>query len=119
MADCIFCKIADGSIKSDIIYSDSKIVAFYDINPQAPVHIVLIPKEHVASILDNEGLKKRGNIIELVFKVIDEISNREQFSGLKKDGFRVVTNVGKLGGQSVNHLHFHVLGGRQMDWPPG
>lgn len=114
MSDCIFCKIAKGEIPSDIIYQDDKVIAFNDIDPQSPVHFLVIPKEHIPSIqyIDEENV----SIISHIVLVINEIAKEK---GLGKDGFRIVNNCGEYGGQTVGHLHFHVLGGRHLLWPPG
>jgi histidine triad (HIT) family protein len=112
--DCIFCKIAKGEIPSQIVYEDSKVMAFKDINPQAPVHIVIIPKEHIKSIMDiNEDNCDLMSHIILAVKTITKKMN------IADTGFRLLTNTGKDGGQEVLHLHFHLLGGRSMQWPPG
>jgi len=111
-ADCLFCKIALKQIKSDIVYEDEFTVAFNDINPQAPVHILIIPKTHYATLddVDDHG------IYTPLFDTIAKIVGMKK---LKSDGYRVVANCGSNGGQAVNHIHLHVLGGRPMKWPPG
>ncbi len=111
--DCIFCKIASGDVPANKVYEDDKIVAFYDLNPQAPVHVLLIPKEHISSIneIDSKNSGLIGHIFEVVAKLADKIN--------LKDGYRVVSNCGENGGQTVGHLHFHLLGGRYLQWPPG
>lgn len=114
MKDCIFCKIAQGEIPSDIIYEDEKVIAFNDIDPQSPVHFLVIPKEHISSI--KEINEENTSIIDHVILVINKIAKEK---GLDKKGYRIVNNCGEYGGQSVEHLHFHVLGGRQLLWPPG
>ncbi len=113
MGDCLFCSIADGGIKSDIIYEDELCVAFNDIDPQAPVHFCVIPREHIAGA----GDITRGNsaVVAHIFEVIASLSEKLSLDG----GYRVVTNVGEDGGQSIKHLHFHVLAGRKLAWPPG
>lgn len=112
MTDCVFCKIAKKEMKSSIIYEDEHVVAFPDINPMAPVHIQVIPKKHIATFMDiNSGDTEMKRLIETVQKLAKE-------QKLDK-GFRVVINCGPDGAQSVYHLHFHLLGGRQMTWPPG
>lgn len=111
--DCIFCKIAAGEIPSNKAYEDDRVLAFYDLDPQAPVHILIIPKEHIGSAAEitAENSRTVAHIFEVAAKLAVE---------LKLDqGWRVVTNVGKDGGQSVLHMHFHLLGGRSMAWPPG
>ena len=111
--DCIFCKIASGEIPSNKAYEDDQIVAFYDLDPQAPTHILLIPKEHIPSAMEitpeNSGIV--AHIYEVAAKLAKEL-------GLD-NGFRIVNNCGEDGGQTVHHIHFHLLGGRSMAWPPG
>lgn len=111
--DCIFCKIVNKQIPSEIIYEDDKILMFKDLDPKAPVHILAIPKEHITSA--NEITNSNCNIIAYIFKKIADLSNK---LNLQK-GFRIVNNCGENGGQTVQHLHFHVLGGRELKWPPG
>lgn len=112
--DCIFCKIARGEIPAKLIYQDDEFVAFPDINPQAPVHLLVIPRAHYANLAEAErtapGLP--GRLISVVVRLAEQ-------NDLVSDGFRVVCNTGNKGGQTVKHLHFHVLGGRFMGWPPG
>lgn len=111
--DCIFCKIAAGEIPSNKAYEDDKVLAFYDLDPQAPVHILIIPKDHIGSAA--EITAENSRIVAHIFEVAAKLA-----AELKLDqGWRVVTNVGKDGGQSVLHMHFHLLGGRSMAWPPG
>ena len=112
--DCVFCKIADGKIPSDVIYEDEDVIAFNDLDPQAPIHFLVIPKKHIQSIATLE--EADSQIISHVFATIKKIASDK---GLDENGYRVVTNVGEDGGQSVPHLHFHVLGGRGFKWPPG
>lgn len=111
--DCVFCKIIHGEIPSKRAYEDEKILAFFDVDPQAPVHILIVPKEHISSTNDI----KEGNsaIIGQIFQVAARLA--KEFN-LEK-GYRIVNNCGEEGGQTVNHLHFHLLGGRFMQWPPG
>lgn len=112
--DCIFCKIANKEIESAIIYEDDSVIAFNDLNPQSPIHFLVIPKEHISSANDiNENNKE---IIGHIFCVINKLAKDK---GFDKDGYRIVNNIGKDGGQSVNHIHFHVLAGRSLQWPPG
>lgn len=113
MADCLFCKIAAGDIPSNKLYEDDRCLAFYDIDPQAPVHFLVIPKEHIdgADVLDESSASIVAHIFAVIAKLAKEL-------GLAK-GYRVVTNVGEDGGQSVRHLHFHVLAKRSLAWPPG
>ena len=112
MADCIFCKIANGEIPSNKVYEDEQTLAFYDLDPQAPVHVLLIPKEHIASAMEitPENSGAVAHIFEVAAKLAVEL-------GLE-NGFRVVNNCGKDGMQSVQHLHFHLLGKKRMGWPP-
>ena len=112
MADCLFCKIAAGEIPSDCLYQDDQVYVFRDIDPQAPTHFLVIPREHIdsAACITTEN----SCIIAHAFEVIARLSK-----DLGLEGFRVVSNVGESAGQSVKHLHFHVLSGRDMTWPPG
>lgn len=110
---CLFCKIARGEIPATIVARDDEVTAFKDIHPQAPVHIILIPNRHVASLADEAGdLGLLGRLLVMARQVAAEM-------GLTASGYRVVTNIGDDGGQSVPHLHLHLLGGRPMAWPPG
>lgn len=111
--DCVFCKIANGEIPSKKAYEDDKVLAFYDLDPQAPVHILIIPKQHIQSVEDITP--QNSAIVAHIFEVAAKLAKENDLT----DGFRVVSNVGKDGGQSVPHLHFHLLGGRSMKWPPG
>lgn len=114
MSDCLFCKLANGEIPTNYIYEDDKVVAFNDIEPQAPVHILIIPKEHIASALELDDTN--CHIVAHIFKVASTIAREKGFAD---DGFRIVNNCGKDGGQTVGHLHFHLLAGRYLQWPPG
>jgi histidine triad (HIT) family protein len=111
---CLFCKIATGDIPSDTTYQDDLVLAFNDINPVAPIHQLVIPREHIASAADlaETDAAMLGRLFAVAAKLAAE-------AGLPKTGYRLVTNVGADGGQSVDHLHFHLLGGRRMAWPPG
>ncbi len=114
MSDCLFCSIANGEIPSQFVYEDDKVVAFKDINPEAPYHILIIPREHISSALEiNE---ENSAIVGHIFTVASCLA--KEF-GFDKDGFRIVNNCGRDGGQTVGHLHFHVLAGRNLGWPPG
>jgi len=112
--DCLFCKIAAGTIPSDRVAETAHVLAFRDIQPQAPTHVLLIPKTHVADSAAGIGAGHAALLAEL-FALAAKIAADE---GLER-GWRLVTNVGDEGGQSVNHLHLHLLGGRAMGWPPG
>lgn len=111
--DCIFCKIAGGQIPADIVYEDDEIVAFRDINPSAPTHILLIPRQHIADL--NTASHEETALLGRILLKAAEIARVE---GLI-NGYRIVNNNGGDGGQSVFHVHFHLLGGRKMSWPPG
>ena len=114
MSDCIFCKIASGQIPTNYIYEDDRVVAFSDIEPQAPTHILIIPKEHIASA--NDLTEENASIVGHIFAVAAKIAKDE---GIAEGGYRIVNNCGEDGGQTVKHLHFHMLGGRSLQWPPG
>lgn len=113
--DCLFCKISSGEIPSNFIYEDESVAAFRDINPQAPIHILIVPKKHVENIsaLQAEDKDLAAHIL------VDVIPKLAKDLQIDEKGFRVVVNTGKEGGQTVNHLHFHLIGGRSMTWPPG
>ena len=113
-AECVFCKIAAREIPAEILHVSDTVVAFRDLNPQAPVHILLIPKEHIASIADVED--RHGDVLADLAQAAAHLANAE---GISDGGWRLVSNVGVEGGQTVFHLHFHLLGGRPMTWPPG
>lgn len=112
--DCVFCKIINKEIPSDVIYEDSDVIAFNDLDPQAPIHFLVIPKKHIQSITTLD--EADSQIISRIFASIKKLASEK---GLDENGYRVVSNVGEDGGQSVPHLHFHVLGGRGFEWPPG
>jgi histidine triad (HIT) family protein len=115
MADsrsCIFCRIARGEIPAQMVVNNKDVAAFRDLNPQAPVHILIIPKRHVASLDDANDSDLLGRMMTLAAAIARQ-------EGLSKSGYRTVINTGKDGGQSVDHLHIHLLGGRAMTWPPG
>jgi histidine triad (HIT) family protein len=114
MSDCLFCGVVEGKIKGNIVYQDDSVVAFKDINPKAPVHVLIIPRRHVAGVLDLAA--DDGAVIGHIFEIAARLA-REQ--GIAGSGFRVVVNSGADAGQSVFHLHYHLLGGRRMTWPPG
>ncbi len=112
--DCLFCKMVAGDIKPDVVHEDDQVLVFRDIAPQAPVHVLLIPKKHVTNLDDAEpgDAALLGHILLTAQKVARDL-------GVAKDGFRLVTNCNRNGGQTVYHLHFHLLAGRHMTWPPG
>ena len=112
MSDCIFCRIADGDIPAEFIYRDDKVAAFRDANPQAPVHILVIPREHYESSAHVEDPSVWSVLIDRAVKIAREL-------GLEKDGYRMIINTGTQGGQTVPHLHLHLLAGRNLGWPPG
>lgn len=112
--DCIFCSIIKGEIPSDKVYEDDSILAFKDINPAAPVHIIIIPKTHISSA--NELNDSNCDIVGHIFKIAAKLAKE---MGISEKGYRIVNNCGDEGGQTVKHLHFHLLGGRSMQWPPG
>lgn len=112
MSDCIFCKMVVGEIQTDIVYQDDNVLAFRDISPQAPTHILIIPKKHIKTLNDLEGSDLAGHLIKIAVKLAEQ-------EGLADDGYRTVFNCNQMGGQEVFHLHLHLLGGRQMGWPPG
>lgn len=112
--DCIFCQIASGKIPSQKVYEDEDVYAFHDITPVAPTHILVIPKKHLVSVMDvlEEDVQLAGKILFATKKIAKQLE-------LDKEGFRVVNNMGEDGGQTVHHLHFHLLAGRTLTWPPG
>lgn len=114
MEDCIFCRIVNKQIPSRIVYEDDSILAFHDIDPKAPVHVLVIPKQHISSV--NEVTQENSQVIAHLFANLPKIAEK---LGIKDSGYRVVINCGKDAGQAVNHLHYHVLGGRSLTWPPG
>ena len=112
--DCLFCKIVNKEIDSDIFFEDGELVVIRDISPVAPVHLLVIPKKHISSIMNIEDLDD-STIVHIMVTIKKIASDLE----LDKKGFRVVTNMGPDGGQSVDHLHFHLMGQRKFNWPPG
>lgn len=114
MTECLFCKIINGDIPSTKVYEDDDVYAFLDIAPQAPVHIVFIPKQHIAST--NELNDENSALVGKIFAAISKVACEQ---GFDKNGYRVVNNCGEDGGQTVGHLHFHCLAGRMLQWPPG
>ena len=112
--DCLFCKIIQGEIPSAKVYEDETVYAFLDIDPQAPTHIILVPKEHIASA--NELNDENAGIVGHIFAVAAKLAADRGFA---ENGYRIVNNCGRDGGQTVGHLHFHLLAGRNLGWPPG
>ncbi len=111
---CFFCKIAKGEMETDTVYEDEQLIAFKDINPQAPSHVLIIPKKHISTLndLEAEDTELMGNLLLSAKHIAKEL-------GFSDDGYRTVFNCNAHGGQSVYHIHLHLLGGRQMVWPPG
>lgn len=112
MSDCLFCKMAKGEIKPDVVYQDEFVLAFRDINPQAPTHILIIPKQHIQTLNDLTDIDLAGHLLKTAIKLAKQ-------EGLAENGYRTIFNCNEMGGQEVYHLHMHLLGGRQMVWPPG
>ena len=113
MGDCVFCKIAEKEIPSNIVYEDDQIICFHDLEPQAPVHVLIIPKKHIAS-MDDVSADDR----QLMGYIMTKVKEIAEILGLE-NGYRIVNNCGEDGFQTVKHLHFHLLGKRKMTWPPG
>lgn len=111
---CLFCKIVAGEIPSTKVYEDDSVYAFLDIEPQAPTHIIIVPKQHIASA--NELTDDNAEVVGHIFAVAAKLAQEQGFA---ENGWRIVNNCGKDGGQTVGHLHFHVLAGRNLGWPPG
>lgn len=111
--DCLFCKIINGEIPSNKVYEDDRVFAFRDIAPQAPTHILIIPKQHIKSAAEID--ESNSDVAAHIFEVAAKIAKQE---GLD-DGFRIVNNCGDIAGQTVKHLHFHLMGGREFGWPAG
>ena len=114
MEDCLFCRIVKKEIKSEIVFENDSVLIFKDINPKAPVHLLVVPKKHINDITEIDSLSaaESSGLLSSISKIALEL-------GLEKGGFRVVTNTGTGAGQSVDHLHFHILGKRNFIWPPG
>lgn len=111
--DCLFCSIARGEVPSSKVYENDDVYAFLDIDPQAPFHAIVIPKQHIKSAADING--ENSVLVARVFEAISQIAKQENLA----DGFRVVSNCGRQGGQTVDHIHFHLLARRNLAWPPG
>jgi histidine triad (HIT) family protein len=114
MSDCLFCKIVAGEIPAKVVAESDTSLAFYDIAPQAPVHVLVIPKQHLSGV--NDELAHGANVFDELMALVTTVVADE---GIKDSGYRLVVNVGEDGQQSVPHLHVHVLGGRRLTWPPG
>ncbi len=114
MSDCLFCKMVSGEIKPDVVYEDEHVLAFRDINPQGPVHVLIIPKEHISTL--NELEDEHAELLGKMFLTAKKIAEMENMA---EKGYRTVINCNRHGGQEVYHIHLHVIGGRQMTWPPG
>ena len=114
MSDCLFCKFVNGEIQPDKVYEDDEVLAFRDINPQAPTHILIIPKRHIATLNDLEA--SDASLIGKLYLAARDIAGQE---GIAAAGYRTLINCNEQAGQSVFHIHLHLLGGRGMGWPPG
>jgi len=114
VSDCIFCKIASGEIPADLIYEDDLVVGFRDLNPQAPTHVLLIPRKHIATL--NDLQPEDEAIVGRLYSAAAKVAAQE---GIAEQGYRTLINCNDDGGQTVFHLHLHLLGGRRMSWPPG
>ena len=114
MEDCLFCKIAAGKMDTDFIYQDEQVVVFEDINPKAPVHLLIVPKKHISDLnsLETEDSELIGHVYQIAKQMAAEYD-------IAESGYRLVSNCGDDGGQTVYHIHFHLLGGRKLQWPPG
>jgi histidine triad (HIT) family protein len=114
MSDCLFCKIRDEKVPANVIYKDDRVLAFRDINPQAPTHVLIIPRQHIASLneLDEAGAESVGYLLWVAQKLARQ-------EGIAETGYRTLFNTGKQAGQTVFHVHLHLLGGRALGWPPG
>ena len=111
---CLFCKIIQGEIPATVMYEDSEIMAFSDVNPQAPTHLLVVPKEHIATLNDTETKHE-----QLLGRMVLTGTKLAAITGFDSAGYRLVFNVNSDGGQTVHHIHLHILGGRKMTWPPG
>jgi histidine triad (HIT) family protein len=114
MNDCLFCKMVNGEIEPDVVYQDDEVLAFNDIQPQAPTHILVIPKRHIATL--NDAAPSDAALLGKLSTVAAELAAQHGFAD---DGYRVVMNCNRDGGQAVYHIHLHLLGGRPLQWPPG
>ena len=114
MTDCLFCKIRDGEIPGDIVYEDDDVLAFTDVNPQAPLHVLIIPKKHVPTV--NDVAAGDETVMGKLFAAAKKIASQR---GVSDDGYRLVINTNEYAGQVIFHIHMHMLAGRMMNWPPG
>lgn len=112
MTDCLFCKMVSGEIKPDAVFEDDKVLAFKDIHPQAPLHVLIVPKRHIANLNELDDAELGGYMLQIAAKIAEQ-------QGYAESGYRTVFNCNGDAGQTVHHLHLHVLGGRRMAWPPG
>lgn len=112
--DCLFCKIISKTIPAEIVFENQELIAIKDVHPQAPVHLLVIPKTHKSSVLDLEDSDQ-----DIMGAIILKVKKLAQEKGIDSSGFRMVLNCGEDGGQTVSHIHFHLMGGRHMKWPPG
>lgn len=114
MSNCLFCNIATGTVQSDVVYEDNKVIAFNDINPQAPTHVLIIPKQHISTLNDLTATDELivGGLVRSAAKIAASCGHAE-------NGYRTVFNCNRAAGQTVFHIHLHLLAGRQLDWPPG
>lgn len=113
-SDCLFCRIVTRAVPAKVISEDEQVMAFRDINPQAPTHVLIVPKRHLASLADLGDAE--GSLLSAAMRMANQLARQE---GIAETGYRVVSNCGADAGQSVGHLHWHLLGGRRMTWPPG
>lgn len=111
---CVFCRLAKGLVRADIVFQDDAIIAFKDIHPQAPVHVLVIPRRHITALWEVDGID-----IPLLGRILLACNEVAGSQGVSDTGYRIVANTGSDAGQSVDHIHFHVLGGRKLNWPPG
>ncbi len=114
MSDCLFCKIIKGEIPSKKVYEDDYVYAFWDISPTAPVHILVIPKEHISTLNDID--EKNSSVLCKIYEAIPKIAKEQ---GIAENGYRVISNCNAAAGQTVFHIHFHLIGGRELAWPAG
>ncbi len=112
MTDCLFCKMVNGDIKPNVVFESDDVLAFHDIDPKAPVHILIIPKRHISTLNDLDDAELGGQILQTAARLAKQL-------GFADDGYRTVFNCNKMGGQAVYHLHLHLMAGRQMTWPAG